>query len=75
MARPFAEKLVKEDTKQTALAVVPLQAKQNIHRNNLSPFQEWCISGGVERPFTGDKWYEREVGTYNCVSCDTELFR
>lgn len=42
---------------------------------NLTPFQKWCIDGGIERPYTGDLWYERGVGTYSCVNCNTELFR
>jgi hypothetical protein len=46
-----------------------------IRTDNLTPFQEFCVNGGVERAFTGDKWYEREVGTYHCVVCNSELFR
>lgn len=44
-------------------------------QDDLTPFQRWCTSGGVERAYTGDLWYEREVGTYHCVGCEKELFR
>jgi hypothetical protein len=43
--------------------------------DDLTPFQRWCTEGGVERAFTGNIWYERDVGTYHCVRCDKELFR
>jgi peptide-methionine (R)-S-oxide reductase len=29
---------------------------------------------GHERPFTGDLWWTKEVGTYSCVSCTQKLF-
>ncbi len=51
------------------------QRIRTIGMNSLTPFQRWCISGGVERAYTGNIWYERDVGTYHCVGCDKELFR
>lgn len=44
-------------------------------QDDLTPFQRWCTSGGVERAYTGDLWHEREVGTYHCIGCEKELFR
>ena len=43
--------------------------------DHLTPFQKYCVDGGVERAFTGDIWYEKDVGTYHCSNCDTEIFR
>lgn len=46
-----------------------------IDRLNLSPHQYWVAEGlGMERPFTGDKWFEKDVGYYDCVVCETRLF-
>lgn len=42
---------------------------------DLTPFQKWCVEGGVERAYTGNIWFERDVGTYHCIRCDKELFR
>jgi peptide-methionine (R)-S-oxide reductase len=30
--------------------------------------------GDTERPFTGEFWDHKEVGTYICVACDNPLF-
>lgn len=49
--------------------------KRVIKRQSLTPFQRYCVDGGIERPYTGDIWYEKAPGTYNCVQCDSELFR
>jgi len=75
LARPFTEKLAGEEASSAQLATLPQQPPQPQRKNSLSPFQQWCTAGGVERPYTGDKWHEREVGTYNCISCDSQLFR
>lgn len=29
---------------------------------------------GHERPFTGDLWWTKEVGMYECVGCSQKLF-
>lgn len=28
----------------------------------------------MERPFTGDKWFEKDVGYYHCTVCESRLF-
>lgn len=28
----------------------------------------------MERPFTGDKWFEKDVGCYHCTVCEKKLF-
>lgn len=28
----------------------------------------------MERPFTGDKWFEKDVGYYHCTVCESKLF-
>ncbi|MFO0131397.1 MAG: peptide-methionine (R)-S-oxide reductase [bacterium] len=29
----------------------------------------------MERPFTGDKWFNKDVGTYHCIVCDNHIFK
>ena len=46
-----------------------------IDRLNLTPHQFWLSQGkGMERPYTGDKWFEKDVGYYHCAVCATQLF-
>ncbi len=41
----------------------------------MTPHQFWITQGkGMERPFTGDLWYVKDVGNYNCAICDSLLF-
>lgn len=45
-------------------------------RGKLSPeAYQVCCQKGTERPFTGRYWDHSEIGTYQCVCCDTPLFR
>jgi hypothetical protein len=42
----------------------------------LTPHQLWLTQGRhMERPFTGEYWHTKDVGTYHCLSCDHALFR
>lgn len=46
-----------------------------IDRLNFSPHEYWVTQGqGMERPFTGDKWFEKDVGYYHCSVCEKRLF-
>ena len=42
---------------------------------NLTPHEYFITQGkGPERPFTGDFWWYKDVGTYHCKVCNTALF-
>ena len=44
-------------------------------RYNLTPHSYWLTKGkGNERPFTGDYWASKDVGSYECTSCSNKLF-
>lgn len=45
-------------------------------RQQLTP-EQYNITrcGGTERAFTGDNWDEKAPGIYQCISCDSPLFR
>ena len=41
----------------------------------LTPHEFYVTQGkGIERPFTGDFWWYKEVGTYYCKVCNHSLF-
>eukprot|EP01016_Furgasonia_blochmanni_P005321 TRINITY_DN1206_c0_g2_i7.p1 TRINITY_DN1206_c0_g2~~TRINITY_DN1206_c0_g2_i7.p1 ORF type:complete len:264 (+),score=61.41 TRINITY_DN1206_c0_g2_i7:64-855(+) len=44
-------------------------------RLHLTPHQYWVTQGkGNERPFTGDYWFSKDLGHYECTVCETKLF-
>ncbi len=44
-------------------------------RNRLSPEQyQVCMCSATEAPFTGQYWDCKDVGTYQCICCETPLF-
>jgi hypothetical protein len=44
-------------------------------RSKLSPHELYITQGkGMERPFTGDFWWLKDVGTYSCKVCTQKLF-
>ena len=46
-----------------------------INRFALSPHAFWLTQGkGMERPFTGDYWFTKDIGHYECVTCSKKLF-
>ena len=41
----------------------------------LSPLQYYVTQGmGMERPFTGDLYWIKDVGMYSCTVCSQKLF-
>jgi peptide-methionine (R)-S-oxide reductase len=46
---------------------------RELRREDLTPFQQWCLNGGVERAYTGNLWFERDIGSYSCVGCGTQI--
>lgn len=45
------------------------------YRKNLTPFVFWITQeAGTERAFTGKYWETADVGHYNCVVCEQNLF-
>lgn len=46
-----------------------------IDKNALTPHQYWITQGkGNERPFTGKYHDHKEIGSYACAVCHSELF-
>lgn len=46
-----------------------------IDRYSMTPHQYWLTFGkAMERPFTGDLWYNKDVGHYECLVCKSKLF-
>ena len=40
----------------------------------LSPHQYFVTKGkGPERPYTGDYWWVKDVGSYHCIVCDSKI--
>lgn len=73
--RPFARNFAVRTAPKIEVEEKVELKRERKSEEELTPFQTWCINGGIERPFTGDIWYERDVGSYHCVGCDKELFR
>lgn len=73
ISKGFAERVAQKSVLEEAIhSRTVIRGKSE---EDLTPFQYWCVNGGVERAYTGNIWYERDVGSYNCVQCDKELFR
>lgn len=48
---------------------------KKISQFSLSPHVFWLTQGkGMERPYTGDYWFTKEVGHYQCLTCSNKLF-
>lgn len=44
-------------------------------KSKLSPHEFYLTQGKhMERPFTGNYWWLKDVGTYSCKVCDQKLF-
>lgn len=42
----------------------------------LTPHQLWLTQGkGMERPYTGDFWDNKDLGHYECIVCSNKLFQ
>ncbi|KAL4470283.1 hypothetical protein ABPG74_011894 [Tetrahymena malaccensis] len=68
-----------QEKKSNKIADQPIkevvQKEFKINRLNFTPHEYWITQGmGMERPFTGDKWFEKDVGYYHCTVCSTKLF-
>ena len=52
-----------------------LRERREFLKNKLTPHQFYITQGvGTERPFTGEHWWTKDVGTYSCVCCSQRLF-
>jgi hypothetical protein len=48
---------------------------KRIDRYSMTPHQYWLTFGkAMERPFTGDLWFNKDVGHYECLVCKSKLF-
>ena len=46
-----------------------------INQFAMSPHSYWLTQGkGMERPYTGDYWFTKDVGHYECHTCSKKLF-
>lgn len=62
-------------TQATAANTQETKPKTVVDRLNLTPHEYWITQGkGMERPFTGDVWFEKDVGYYHCTVCSKKLF-
>ena len=47
-----------------------LKLRQDHLKDKLTPLQFYVTQGiGHERPFSGDHWWTKDVGMYDCVCC------
>lgn len=56
---------------------IEVASQQTIKKDrwSMTPHQYWITHGkGCERPFTGDFWYHKDVGHYECAICNNLLF-
>lgn len=52
-----------------------LAQRRDTIRDRLTPLQFYVTQGlGHERPFTGDHWWTKDVGTYSCRTCTQKVF-
>ena len=52
-----------------------MRAREEAVKERLTPIQFFVTQGmGHERPFTGDYWWTKDVGTYSCVTCTQKVF-
>jgi len=52
----------------------PRERKEDL-KGRLTPQQFYVTQGaGTERPFTGQLWWNKDVGVYSCVCCSQRLF-
>lgn len=52
-----------------------LEKPKKVHRFSLSPHAFWLTQAkGMEKPFTGDYWFTKELGEYKCIACNNKLF-
>lgn len=64
-----------EDNRDEYLEVTKEKAYK-IDRYSLTPHQFWLTQGkGMERPYTGDFWDNKDIGHYECVVCTSKLFQ
>mmetsp|Transcript_14171 Transcript_14171/g.16344 ORF Transcript_14171/g.16344 Transcript_14171/m.16344 type:complete len:260 (-) Transcript_14171:43-822(-) len=83
VARAFsAAKEQKKPTKTARTEQVDAQPVEVVSENSypidvlsLTPHELWLTQGkGMERPYTGDFWDNRDLGHYECVVCFNNLF-
>ena len=64
-----------ESTDPTAETQAPIKRSEAEWRELLTPEQYHITrEAGTERAFTGIYWDKNDVGTYECVGCEQELF-
>lgn len=52
-----------------------LKQRQTAIRTKLTPLQYYVTQGlGHERAYTGDYWWTKDVGMYECVCCTQRVF-
>jgi len=52
-----------------------LKQRASALKEKLSPLEYYVTQGmGHERPYTGDLWWNKDVGMYSCKCCTQKLF-
>lgn len=64
---------VEHDNKQ--FIEIVKEKSYKVDRYSLTPHQLWITQGkGIERPYTGEYWDNKEHGHYECIVCSNKLF-
>jgi hypothetical protein len=63
------------ETKREEWSEILGSTERVVDKFSFHPHTYWLTFGkGQERPFTGEHWDKKDLGTYECKVCQTPLF-
>lgn len=69
------QKISKVASDKNQFIEITTEKTYKIDRYSLTPHQLWITQGkGIERPYTGEYWDNKDLGHYECVVCSNKLF-